>query len=495
MLQDVASKKIFVLFSSFIREMSNVRNPEDLMKALVRITTKLANCAWVSVCDPNGNVEFAQGNRDSELSEELKSMVHWSTQNLTPSYLPGEQGTIFIYPLSKAEKIIGVMIGESLGELPIESADTMRILAFLSSTVLENLELYVELERQHNAVEETLRYMHEILNTFSQMIVAVGKDLKPVFSNIRYLDQAKNPLFEEEVKKIAQKVFETGTRQIQELEMNGNFYSIVGEKLEYEGEHQVLVTLADITNTKELERLKNIDKMKTEFVANVSHELRTPLSAIKAYSETLISSINDLDNATMADFLKTIYNESLHLERLLEELLDFSRIEQHMLKLERTTFDMMDLVRDVVHSMQEFAKSRGVELLVEQETQDTLITADQRRIRQVLINLVSNGIKYCKKDNSEKYVKVIVQSSEDFLTVVVEDNGVGIPKQIQEKVFEKFFRGGSSLNYEIEGTGLGLTIAKEIVELHGGQIRLESEERKGSRFFVDFPKGVDKHEA
>jgi len=141
--------------------------------------------------------------------------------------------------------------------------------------------------------------------------------------------------------------------------------------------------------------------------------------------------------------------------------------------------------------MKEYGASRGVELYFEPRTDEARVMGDPRRLKQVLLNLLSNAIKYSKEDESEKFARVTLERSGNGYLIAVEDNGIGIPESMKDTIFEKFFRVDSSLTYKVPGTGLGLTIAKEIVEMHGGKIWVESEEGKGSKFFVWIPEGHD----
>lgn len=227
--------------------------------------------------------------------------------------------------------------------------------------------------------------------------------------------------------------------------------------------------------------------MKTEFVANISHELRTPLTAIKAYTETMYNSLEELDTDTLKEFLEVVLDQSNHLENLLNELLDFSRLERKALQIKKEKTNICELLESAVGAIKEFAASQGVKVFLEKKVPCFEAEVDPTRMKQVLLNLLSNGVKYSKKDEPEKYVKVVLDKDENGILIVVEDNGIGIPEHAREKIFEQFYRVDSSLTYEVSGTGLGLAITKEIVELHGGRIWVESEEGKGSRFFVWIP--------
>lgn len=482
-----SSQKIYTLISSFIRQTSNVKDPETLLASLIKIVQKFVNCELIAILDSDFNLRISDGGEFAP-DNELMEMIKWSTKTLSFTSIPEGSKIALIFPLVKVDRILGVLIAYTHEEPAFEVIDTIRTFAFLSATVLENLELYQSLEKQHEVVEETMRYMQQIFNSFPQMVVVLDSNLNPVFSNLQYIHHQKDSDLVKTIEKVASTVLTTKMRQIIEVELNESFYSIIAENVEYEDQPQVLITITDVTNTKELEKLRAADRLKTDFIATVSHELRTPLTAIKAYTETILADPESMDKDTLTGFLQIVYKESLHLESLLDELLDFAKLEQKAMVLEKSKFDLTELIMQVIQSMSEFARSKKVKLQCG-KSKPIYIVADQKRIRQVLINLISNGIKYSKEEASEKYVRLSAETHQDSVIISVADNGIGIEKQHQNKIFEKFFRADSVFDYRTEGTGLGLAISKEIVELHGGQIWFESKPHEGTVFYVKIPQG------
>jgi len=481
------SSKIITLFSSFIMELANVKKTEDIGEALLKLVKKLVDCEWILFLSKNKEI-LLKDPKDIEIDlKKHEDMIDWSMKTSNSAFLDDSDGKVGLIPMTKKGEAFGVIALLIKEEPKLEDMDTLRVFSFLSSVVLENLRLYEELLEKNKLVEETKEYLKNILDTFPEMVFVYSEKDGMVFKNRRFEDEADDEDLINEAVSISKQVIETGMRRIGEYEKNGVFYSITSEPLKHENDTQAVTTIVNVTSTKELERLKELDRMKMEFISNISHELRTPLAAIKAYSETILTSLKDLDPDTLKDFMDTIYNQSRHLEELLNELLDFSRIEQKALKLEKIMVDVVSLCREAVNSMMEYARSKGVELSFETDLDSLETLVDPKRLKQVLFNLISNGVKFSKKDLEEKYVKVSLSKEDDGFLIVVEDNGVGIPEDKKDRIFEKFYRVDSSLTYEVSGTGLGLTITKEIVELHGGRIWVESEVGKGSRFFVWIP--------
>ncbi len=486
-----STEKIVNLFSSFIMELNNVHSTEEVFSALIRIMRKTVNVNWMAILDAERKPIKIYPNSSELNIGRFSELIEWALDNKTHSFYPVGEEIVGFLPMIKGGDVLGIILIGLSQEPRVEEIDALRVFSFLSSTVSENVRLLEEVVEKNRLVEETMKYLHSILDTFPEMVIVVSQEGEIVYMNRRFVEEGDVEGLKDEALKIARQVIETKVRRVGEYEKEGQYYSIVAEPLQYQNTYQAVTTIMNVTSTKELERLKQLDRMKTEFVANISHELRTPLAAIKAYSETVLDSLKELDENTLKDFMETIYRESMHLENLLDELLDFSRMERKALKLERRDVDLVEVVKDAVDSMREYAKSNGVKLEVVLPEGSLKANVDPSRMRQVLLNLISNGIKYSKKDEGESYVKVVLKDEGEKVQIIVEDNGIGIPEDKLDKIFEKFYRVDSSLTYEISGTGLGLAIVKEIVELHGGRIWVESEEGKGSKFYVEIPLKVE----
>lgn len=237
--------------------------------------------------------------------------------------------------------------------------------------------------------------------------------------------------------------------------------------------------LSDVTKQKELETLKN------EFLASVSHDLRTPLTCIRGALQLLADPTMDPLTPNQEKHVGTALRNIDRLSRLVNDLLDLSKLEAKKFTMRPVLFRAEDLARVLAHEFEAWSKSKGVSIHVEAET-GLEVEADQDRIGQVLTNLVGNGLKFTPQGGS---VTVIAKRSADGqkIEMGVRDTGPGIAQEDFNKLFEKFSRIESKTMQGISGTGLGLTIAKEIVELHGGRIWVESEEGKGSYFAFEIP--------
>lgn len=235
-------------------------------------------------------------------------------------------------------------------------------------------------------------------------------------------------------------------------------------------------------------RIAEANRMKSEFVSIVSHQLRTPLSALKWSLDLLRGKrIGDI-NEKQKEYLDIINDSSVKMIKLVNDLLNVNRIEQGRLSVQVKPFSIGDLIESIVKELGALANAHNVKIDFKSEKNLPQTYADPDRIRMVVQNLIDNAIKYSKKKGG--LVEIIAargKDKEDVIKVKVRDNGVGIPKLLQKQVFGKFFRGESLVKQKVEGTGLGLFIAKGIVRLSDGEIDFRSQEGKGSTFWFTLP--------
>lgn len=248
----------------------------------------------------------------------------------------------------------------------------------------------------------------------------------------------------------------------------------VGESGELRG---VVAVLHDVTETRRLEQIRS------EFVANVSHELKTPVTSVKGFAETLLDGAM-YDEATLREFLKIIYDESDRLHRLISDILDLSRIEQHRIPLKMEQLNVVDVITETAQTMRKRIEKKQLELVLPQK-RHVMMEADKDRLRQILLNLVTNAIAYTP-DKGRIEISLIERENE--LDLIVSDTGIGISEKDLPRIFERFYRVDKARSRQSGGTGLGLAIVKHLVESYHGKIRVESEEGKGSTFIVTLPR-------
>lgn len=231
------------------------------------------------------------------------------------------------------------------------------------------------------------------------------------------------------------------------------------------------------------EYLSQLDKMKDEFISMASHELNTPLAAIEGYLSMVLDEGMGKVDAKSKEYLSRAYASSKRLAELILDLLNVSRIEQGRLKMKFSQVSMVELAESVVHELQIKADSKKIYLKIEAEKGLPKLWCDPDRIREVIVNLTGNALKFTDKGG----VTINIGKSEgDFIRVTVVDTGRGIAKEDQKKLFQKFSQVKREID-EHQGTGLGLYISKNFVELHKGKIWVESEAGKGSKFIFEIP--------
>ncbi len=232
------------------------------------------------------------------------------------------------------------------------------------------------------------------------------------------------------------------------------------------------------------ERMRELNELKSNFVSTVSHELRTPLTSMKAYVETLLENIGAKNEVMQREFLQIIDGETDRLARLIDAILDLSQLESGTFKIKKEVFDVGEVIGETVDVLRSVADRRGISLNVDLPGRGVLLEADRDLIKQVIINLTGNAVKFSREDGD---VFLIARQEGGLVKVIVQDTGVGIPKEEIDRIFDRFYQVDGSPAREFGGAGLGLTICKSIVEWHGGTIDVESVEGKGSKFIATFP--------
>jgi two-component system phosphate regulon sensor histidine kinase PhoR len=224
-------------------------------------------------------------------------------------------------------------------------------------------------------------------------------------------------------------------------------------------------------------------RMKSDFVSNVSHELRTPLALIRMFGETL--EMGRVKNEEKKhEYYATIVAETERLTRLVNNILNFSRMEAGRKEYHFAPTELNDVVTDVLKTYGFHLQGEGFtpEVMLEEDLPP--LRGDAESISEAVINLIDNAVKY---SGESKYLRIATGMLDGSLFIVVEDHGIGIAREHQEKIFETFYRVSTGLVHTVRGTGLGLTLVKHIMEAHGGKVTVESVPGKGSRFSLLFP--------
>lgn len=394
---------------------------------------------------------------------------------------------------NKINKIFEIQSVENNPRFGIQIIDKNR------NMIIDQYSFNTEEKAEYEDVENALRdskhltpYTYKIEDT-GEHVMSISAPLKVnniVEGVVRYtvsLDRIDNAIFKVEIGLILAGIFilliaisislkfaETLIRPLRELKQFANELAHGNYSIKLKNTNIPNDEIGDLAQTFEhmASEIDKSEKLKEEFISSVSHELRTPLTSIKGWSETL-----GYDGITKDELdlgLGIIQDETERLIKLVEELLDFSRLSSDRIKLQIDIVDIKALAIGVVNQLRVKADEKDIALIAEFETENIVsVQGDKNRLRQVLINLIQNSIKFTK---NEGYIKVIVSQDDTYTTVKVEDNGAGIEKQNLTKVLDKFFQE----DYNKAGSGLGLAISNEIVKLHGGEMSIESEKDLGT---------------
>ncbi len=366
-------------------------------------------------------------------------------------------------------------------------------------SIIANLQMYRELEGEKEELAQTFesltaglllvsteRRILQINATaraiFSCPDESIGKNLDEIVKDAAFISAIDKTLTGEEIGKVETHVTIGTVERIYESQ----FASVLGQDGKGIG---VVAILADVTE------IRNIDRMKSSFVAMASHELRTPLTAIKGFSSTLLEGLDDelYGIEDQREFLGIVVGECDRLRRLIDDLLNTSRIEAgESLKPNYTHVDIRTLLDKVQKVQQQATTKHIIKLDVKGELPKQMV-GDEDKLDQILTNLLNNAIKYAPNGGD---VLIHAKVDGEFLEVGVRDQGLGIPKDHLTKVFERFHRVNNEDNRKIYGTGLGLFLVKHLVqEVHFGKIWVESELGKGSDFIFRIPTNIDIEEA
>ena len=269
----------------------------------------------------------------------------------------------------------------------------------------------------------------------------------------------------------------------------------------YDGKATVLTILHDITPEKQVEKLeddvqKNIDllnesvevnKLITEFFSNISHELKTPLnvifSAIQLLNSTSVDSIDKYKEYN-DKYMKIMKQNCYRLLRLINNLLDMTRLDSGFLTLNAKNYDIVNVVEEIVLSVVSFAETKGIEIIFDTDTEEKVIAIDPDKMERIVLNLLSNAIKFTPSGGQ---IFVDLEDLGGSVRVRFRDTGIGIPKEKAETIFERFVQVNKTLKRDHEGSGIGLAISKSFIEMHGGVISLNDTLQVGSEFIIELP--------
>lgn len=388
------------------------------------------------------------------------------------------------------EKAFKMASGDFDQIVDVKSNDEIGKLAEMFNHLTKRLKISVsEISREKSKLEAIIHYMDDGLiavNTDGNIIHLNPKAIKmlQIAPNIKHLDDIFFNIDEDlMIKNIADYNDEgIGKRSIYmgESILRVNYAPFQNDKGMKSG---YVFVLQDITDQEKL------DRMRREFVANVSHELKTPLTTIKSYTETILDGVvTDMD--TVIEFLTVVNDEADRMARLVRDLLQLSNFDSKQVRLDLIEYDYLKLLRGAVQKLEVTAKSKRQSFKLISDCESIEGVFDRDRIEQVVLNILSNAVKYTPEGG---LIKIFVSKNAEQVLLKFQDNGMGIPEADILRIFERFYRVEKARSRAMGGTGLGLSIAKHIVEVHGGTIRIDSQVDVGTTVFINIPLEVDKY--
>lgn len=379
--------------------------------------------------------------------------------------------------------------------------------------------------KHEEAIRSRYEFLNRMIDTFDLPVVrlscpdlkvvginkkafGITKLLKPNIKSIRQIKENKiEDLFKtfkisEYYQCISEVLIEKKTKYLNRKKhfVNGNeiYWNVIFEPMiKVNGKLQeILILIIDVTaEIKSNIIMEKALKLQEEFFANISHELKTPLNVIFATGQLLNMYCNsgslDERKDSIIKYIDSIKQNSYRLSKLINNIVDLSKIEAGFFELNLSNNNIVEVVEEIVMSVTNFTEIKGLNIIFDTDTEEKIIACDPEKIERIVLNLISNAIKFSDEGDE---IFVDIKDNNEFVEISVKDNGIGLEVNHLDMIFDRFKQVDKSLSRNAEGTGIGLSLVKSIVELHGGRICVESEFGKGSKFIVMLPSRNVSHE-
>ncbi|MDU6249269.1 MAG: PAS domain-containing sensor histidine kinase, partial [Paeniclostridium sordellii] len=422
------------------------------------------------------------------------------------------------YVIELNDELIGlVALSYKNGNTPkFNSDEYMKYICNKIAMIINNIRLSNEVSIENKKRKYTEKELQRYLNVSVDLVAIVGKDtyFKRVSPNwcdvlgwteeellsMKVVDIVHPKDLENFIKKNKLYFKECKiTRNIIRYRHKNGKYIYLEWSSEYIGDEKIYVTTArDITRNLEIEKEKRtleeavqIEVVKNEFFSNISHEFRTPINIILGTMQVINKNIekNNIQINNLKKHTKYIKQNSYRLLRLVNNLIDISKMDIGMYEIRCSNQNIINIIEDITLSVADYTKNNKINLIFDTKDEEVITYCDPDKIERIMLNLLSNAIKYTPENG---FIKVKIRSTPEEIIVSVKDSGVGIPKEKLDVIFDRFGQVDDSLNRKCEGSGIGLSLVKNLVEIHGGEIYVNSEVNKGSEFVFSIPINIKK---
>lgn len=448
-------------------------------------------------------------NREPIIIDDIREDNRWKSQPQNP-----EHRSVLAVPLISSEEIIGVMMlfHKDPSAFTKEQLELVEAAAVQVASAVSNAQLYLLIRDQAEKLGKMLREeqveaakMQAMLESIADGVLVTDENGQVILANrpaSLILDISRNRLIGKTLKELLGLYSSTGESWIQTIETWSKNVNLVRQNA-YLADRLMIEDLVvsvqlspviannqffgTVSIFRDITQEVEVDRMKSEFVSTVSHELRTPMTSIKGYADLILMGAAGPMSEPQVRYMEVIKNNADRLSMLVNDLLDISRIETGKTDLDLRPLDVPQIIEQVVdgHLRGRIEHDeKSIEVYTEMTPSLPLVNADHARITQVLTNLLDNALDYTPPDGR---IDVNVRANGDFVFISISDTGIGISQENQQKIFDRFFRAEDSEVQKIAGTGLGLSIVHSLIEMHGGNIEVQSVPGKGSTFTFCLP--------
>jgi two-component system, OmpR family, sensor histidine kinase ResE len=499
---DDAAVHVPISFFMKDKELAEVFNKDktvDIITSLPEVSSQVDDTKYLMIGVPLHQNE--KGNGAVFIYQSLEVMEE--TTRLTTKFILLAAGvaivltTIFAFflstritaPLRKMrEAAFEVARGKFDTKVPILTHDEIGELATAFNQMGRQLKFNM------NALSQEKEQLTSILSSMADGVITFNRDGTILITNppaemfLRYwyyeqgLGSENNDAVPSEVMELFQLAVNTEKEQVGEISAQGRTWVIIVSPL-----YNKRFIRGAVAVVRDMTEERKLDKLREDFIANVSHELRTPISMMQGYSEAIVDDIAQTDEEKK-EMAKVIYDESLRMGRLVNELLDLARMEAGHILLSVESIEIGPYVNRVIRKFHGLAKEKGIDLSVQLDTDESNFRFDPDRIEQVLTNLIDNAIRHVPDSAS---ILISGRTDDRGLYMEVSDQGPGVPEEDLPFLFERFYKADKSRTRGISGTGLGLAIAKNIIEAHRGNISVKSKLGHGTTFSFFIPRNIE----